>query len=129
MNLKQLTVMSFGFLNGVPAEADSVIDVRGIRNPFYEETLKNLTGLDEPVCSYIFSDAESREYLSAVLRMLDLRMRLLEKWNSPNRHPLTIAVGCSGGRHRSVAFAVRIADHFRQLGYDVRLLHRDLEEP
>lgn len=122
----ELTVLSFGFSNGCPDNADTVIDVRGVRNPFYEPGLREMTGLDSQVKDYIFEDPQSGEYLASVLQMLDIRMSLFRKWTSPNRHPLTIAVGCTGGRHRSVAFAEAIAEHFKELGYSVRLCHRDL---
>ncbi len=126
MNHKTVTVVSFGFLYGAP-EADTVLDTRGMINPFYVPELRDLTGLDLPVQDYILQDADSRAYLDAMIGMLRLRMKLYEKWDSPNRKPLTIAVGCTGGRHRSVAAALQLAEALRSWGYQVTLRHRELQ--
>lgn len=125
---RRITVLSFGFLYGLPAQADTVLDVRGMVNPFYEPALRDLTGLDAPVQDYIWRDEASRAYLDAMIELMRRRLTLYERWDSPNRKPLTIAVGCTGGRHRSVAAAVELAGALRSLGYEVRLLHRDLEK-
>lgn len=127
MQQEPITVMSFGFLYGVPENADTVIDTRGMKNPFYEPELRELTGLDAQVRAYVLSDAVGREYLESVVRMLRLRLQLYERWDSPNKKPLTIAVGCSGGRHRSVTVAIHLCRLLESWGYPVRLIHRELD--
>lgn len=122
-----ITVMSFGFLYGVPEEADTVIDTRGMKNPFYEPTLREKTGLFPEVRDYVLSDQLGKDYLASILEMLRLRIELYERWESPLKKPLTIAVGCSGGWHRSVTVAIHIAQALEQWGYDVNLIHRELK--
>lgn len=119
--------MSFGYLYGLPEHADTVIDTRGLRNPFYIPELKEKTGLDREVRDYIFSFRETAEYLDAVLQMLRIRLRLCAQWDSPLRHPLTIAIGCSGGRHRSVTMTLAIAEALKKEGYTVEIIHRELK--
>lgn len=125
--METITLMSFGFLYGLPQNADTVIDVRGLKNPYYIPQLKEKTGLDPEVRDYIFSFPESGEYLSAILEMLRIRLRLFAQWDSPLRHPLTIAIGCSGGRHRSVTMTLAIAEALKQQGYTVNVTHRELK--
>lgn len=122
-----ITLMSFGYLHGLPEQADTVIDTRGLKNPFYIPELKERSGLDKEVRDYIFSFPETKEYLDAVMEMLRIRLQLYAQWNSPLRHPLTIAVGCTGGRHRSVTMTLAIADKLRGMGYPVEICHRDLK--
>lgn len=117
--------MSFGFLYGVP-QADMVLDMRGLQNPFYVPELKEKTGLDQAVRDYIFSFPESDEYLQTVLRLLQLRLRQAVKYGRPL--DLTFAIGCTGGRHRSVAMTVKIAERLREMGYHVTVQHRELEQ-
>lgn len=124
--MDKITLMSFGYLHGLPAQADTVIDTRGLKNPFYVPELKEKSGLDKEVRDYIFSFPETAEYLSAVVKMLQVRLRLYAQWDSPLRHPLTIAVGCTGGRHRSVTMTLALADELRKLGCEVEVIHRDL---
>ena len=125
--METITLMSFGFLYGLPQNADSVIDVRGLKNPYYIPELKEKSGLDQEVRDYIFSFPESKEYLSAILQMLRVRLRLFAQWDSPTRHPLTVAIGCSGGKHRSVTMTLAIAAALQQEGYQVEVIHRDLK--
>lgn len=122
-----ITLMSFGYLHGLPEQADTVIDTRGLKNPFYIPELKEKSGLDKEVRDYIFSFPDTKEYLDAVMEMLRIRLQLYAQWNSPLRHPLTIAVGCTGGRHRSVTMTLAIADKLRGMGYSVEICHRDLK--
>ncbi|MBQ2153826.1 MAG: hypothetical protein II437_02040 [Oscillospiraceae bacterium] len=120
------TLISFGYRYGLPAEADLVFDTRGLPNPFYVPELREKTGLDAEVRSYVFSVPESEAYLSAILEVLRLRLVLFEQWNSPLRHPLTVAVGCTGGRHRSVSMTVRLAEALQAQGVPVTVFHRDV---
>lgn len=122
-----ITLMSFGYLHGLPANADTVIDTRGLKNPFYVPELKEKSGLDKEARDYIFSFPETKEYLDAVTEMLRIRLQLFKQWDSPLRHPLTIAVGCTGGRHRSVTMTLALADRLRTMGYAVTVCHRDLK--
>ena len=119
-----VSVNSFGFKHGIPPEADMVFDVRCLPNPFWVEELKPLCGLDEPVRDYIFDFENSRIFLD---KLLDLLRFLLPRYEEEGRHTLNIAVGCTGGRHRSVAVAKALSDHLAKAGYDTTLTHRDLE--
>lgn len=121
-----ITLMSFGFLYGTPQDADTVIDTRGMKNPFYEPALRDKTGLDTEVQEYVLCDETGRAFLASIVEMLRLRMELYERWDSPNKKPLLIAVGCSGGRHRSVTVALRLRQALEEWGYTVTLIHREL---
>lgn len=125
MNELTLKLMSFGFLYGVP-QADMVLDMRGLQNPFYVPELREKTGLNREVRDYIFSFPESGEYLQAVLHLLQLRLQLAEKYGRPLN--LTFAIGCTGGRHRSVAMTVTIAERLWEMGYHVTVQHRELDQ-
>lgn len=125
--MEKITLISFGFLNGLPAQADTVLDVRGLKNPFYIHELKDKSGLDPEVRDYIFSYPETAEYLDAITELLRIRLKLYAQWDSPNRHPLTIAIGCTGGRHRSVAMTEALAERLRALGCEIVIRHRDLK--
>ena len=108
-----VSVMSFGFKNGLPLEADLVFDVRFLPNPYYVPELKPLTGLDEPVREYVFASEAAGRFLE--------RLEPLE-----GRTELVIAVGCTGGRHRSTAVAHHLANYIGGLGYPVSESHRDI---
>ena len=125
MNELKLKLMSFGFLYGVP-QADMVLDMRGLQNPFYVPELKEKTGLDQVVQDYIFSFPESKEYLQTVFHLLQLRLHQAVKYGRPL--DMTFAIGCTGGRHRSVAMTVKIAERLREIGYHVTVQHRELEQ-
>ena len=127
MNTGRIIVESFGFLFGMD-EADMVMDVRGLQNPFYVPQLRELTGLDAPVRDYIFSFPESVAYFEAMMELLRQRCKLLEHQHTQMRHALKIAIGCSGGQHRSVAFAEAVGQELCKLGYDVAVEHRELHK-
>ena len=114
--------ISFGFKNGLPMEADLVFDVRCLPNPFYVPELKEQTGLDAPVRDYVMAAPQSRELLQ---RLFDLVDFLLPLYLQEGKSRLTVAVGCTGGRHRSVAFAQAIGEHLREGGAPVVITHRD----
>ena len=114
--------ISFGFKNGLPMEADLVFDVRCLPNPFYVPELKEHTGLEAPVRDYVMAAPQSRELLQ---RLFDLVDFLLPLYLQEGKSRLTIAVGCTGGRHRSVAFAQAIGEHLREGGAPVVITHRD----
>lgn len=117
-----LTVVSFGFKYGLPQEADLVLDVRCLPNPFYVPELKNLTGLDQPVVDYVMAAPESQELLRRYESMLEYALPLYVK---EGKSQLMIAVGCTGGKHRSITFARKIGEFCQKLGYEPSVQHRD----
>lgn len=126
--MEAITLMSFGALYGVPPEADTVIGTRGLPNPYYVPELKQKTGLEAAVRSYVFSTPEAEAYFESCLRLLRQRIALYQGYDSPLKEPLVIAVGCSGGRHRSVSMTLRLAEALRAEGVELRVLHRDLNK-
>ncbi|MBS7219350.1 MAG: RNase adapter RapZ [Oscillospiraceae bacterium] len=119
----EVRVTSFGFKHGIPMEADLVFDVRFLPNPYYVAELRPRTGLDDGVRDYALSAPQSREFLR---RLTDFVTYLLPRYVEEGKTSLTIAVGCTGGRHRSVAVAHHLAEAVRQEGYPVGEVHRDL---
>lgn len=117
----RVEVISFGFKYGLPLDADLVFDVRFLPNPYYQLELRNLTGLDAPVFSYVMEHEESEAFYR---HLLDLIEPILPGYQKEGKSVLTIAVGCTGGQHRSVAFAKRLADDLEK-GWTVNLSHRD----
>ena len=117
-----LTVVSFGFKYGLPQEADLVLDVRCLPNPFYVPELKNLTGLDQAVVDYVMAAPESQELLRRYESMLEYALPLYVK---EGKSQLMIAVGCTGGKHRSITFARKIGELCEKLGYEPSVQHRD----
>ncbi|MCL6092110.1 MAG: RNase adapter RapZ [Actinobacteria bacterium] len=120
----QVLVISFGFKHGVPLDVDNVLDVRFIPNPHWVEEMRPLTGLDEPVRRYVLSQPESKEFLARTEQLFEF---LLPAYVREGKSYLTIAVGCTGGRHRSVVLAEEIAASLRRMGYDPSVIHRDVE--
>ena len=117
-----LTVVSFGFKYGLPQEADLVLDVRCLPNPFYVPELKNLTGMDQAVVDYVMAAPESQELLNRYENMLEYALPLYVK---EGKSQLMIAVGCTGGKHRSITFARKIGEFCQKLGYTPSVQHRD----
>jgi UPF0042 nucleotide-binding protein len=124
-NQLALTILTFGFKNGPPSDADLTLDVRFLPNPHYVDELRPLTGLDEPVREYVESGTQAGEFYGRLMPLLEF---LLPAYVAEGKQHLTIAVGCTGGRHRSVTVADRIS---RELGkredVKLRLVHRDVE--
>jgi len=120
----RIAVMSFSYRRGVPREADLVFDVRFLKNPHYVPELKPLTGLDEAVAAFIETDPDYRPFID---RLEGLIGPLLPRFDAEGKSYLTIAIGCTGGRHRSVAVAKRLADWLRKTGRSVSLSHRDTD--
>lgn len=114
--------ISFGFKNGLPKESDLVFDVRCLPNPFYVPELRDHTGLEAPVRDYVMAAPQSQELLRRLFELVDF---LLPLYLQEGKSQLTIAVGCTGGRHRSVAFAQAIGEHLRTQGQPVVITHRD----
>ncbi|MEQ8602157.1 MAG: RNase adapter RapZ [Marivibrio sp.] len=118
-----VTVMSFAFRRGVPREADTVFDVRFLDNPHYDPDLRPLTGLNGAVGAHIAADPDFEGFLAEATALLD---RVLPRYEREGKSYLTIAVGCTGGRHRSVYTAERLADRLADAGRRVNRFHRDL---
>lgn len=114
-------VLSFGFKYGVPLDADMVFDVRFLPNPHYIDELRPFTGEDQPVYDYVMNQAATRQFVSKVDDMLDF---LLPQFQREGKAQLVVGIGCTGGKHRSVAIARHVANHLRQTA-DVDLIHRD----
>ncbi|MET0144704.1 MAG: RNase adapter RapZ [Ilumatobacteraceae bacterium] len=119
----QVAVESFGFKHGLPLDADIVMDVRFLPNPHWEEVLRPLTGHDPAVRSYVLDRTDTSAFLD---RLDDLLRTILPAYEAEGRSYLTVAIGCTGGRHRSVAIAEEIATRLRSRGTAVRTTHRDL---
>lgn len=118
-------LLAFGFKYGAPLDADLMFDVRCLPNPFYVEQLKHKTGNDEPVQEYVMKFAESREFLKKIEDMAEFLLPLYAKDGRTN---LTIAVGCTGGKHRSVTFANKLAEKINALGYSANCVLRDIDK-
>lgn len=119
-----VSIASFGFKYGLPIDADMVIDVRFLPNPYYIPDLKPLTGLDPLVEDFVLSKEASIQFLRHFLRLLRF---LLPHYQNEGKKHFMLAIGCTGGRHRSVALAERIAKRLRVSGYTVTVAHRDVE--
>ena len=120
-----ITVMSFGFKHGIPLDADLVFDVRFLPNPFYVEELRPLSGLDRPVAEYVFSYSQTRAFMTKLEELISF---LLPYYIEEGKLTLTIAIGCTGGRHRSVAISSALHQHLRALGLSSVNVNRDLEK-
>jgi UPF0042 nucleotide-binding protein len=120
-----LTIITFGFKNGPPREADLALDVRFLPNPHYREDLRPLTGLDPKVVEYVEAGEIAGEFYERLFPLLDF---LLPAYVTEGKSHLTIAIGCTGGRHRSLTVAERIAGHLADRDdVSVRVVHRDVE--
>ncbi|HKY13460.1 MAG TPA: RNase adapter RapZ [Microthrixaceae bacterium] len=123
-SLMQTTVMSFGYKYGLPSDVDLVIDCRFLPNPYWDEQLRPLSGLDREVIAHLFKIPVTGEFLERLESLLDL---LVPLYRSEGKAYLTIALGCTGGRHRSVVIAEAIADALRRAGIEPRVFHRDID--
>ena len=126
--MNEITLMSFGYVFGAPEVADTVIGTRGLPNPYWVEELKHKTGLNQAVRDYVFSTPEAEAYFESCLDMLRRRIAFYEQYDSPLKTPLHIAIGCTGGKHRSVSMTLRLAAALEGEGIPVRVLHRDLNK-
>ena len=118
-----VSVLSFGFKYGLPIEADLVFDVRFLPNPFYISELRRHTGIEKPVFDFVFGNQQSKDFMSYLEQLIAF---LLPQYLEEGKSSLVIAVGCTGGQHRSVAVARALADFIRQKGYDATESHRDM---
>ena len=119
-----VNVMSFGFKHGLPLDADLVFDARFLPNPYYVEELRPQTGLDRPVAEYVFQSPQARSFLEKIEDMLDF---LLPLYIEEGKLGLTVAIGCTGGHHRSVAIAWALVQHFKAKGINTVNINRDID--
>ena len=115
--------MSFGFKYGAPTEADMVIDVRCLPNPFYIPELKNLTGLQHEVSDYVLEQKDTQGFLPRFFDMVDY---LVPLYANEGKSSLVVAIGCTGGKHRSVTVAEALSNHLSEQGYKTATMHRDI---
>jgi UPF0042 nucleotide-binding protein len=118
-------IVSFGYRFGIPFDADIVIDVRFIPNPYFVDSLRSLSGNDEAVRSFIAEKDEAKHFLNKFEELLDFLIPLYEEEGKSN---LTLAVGCTGGRHRSVAVVNLLKDFFDESMYSLHVRHRDVDK-
>lgn len=122
--LMEVDVFSFGYKWGMPIEADLMIDVRFLPNPYWEEDMRHLTGLDDAVKDFVLEKRQTKSFIKAWFNLLD---KTLPGYVAEGKSRLSIAVGCTGGQHRSVVLADATAAYLEDKGYSVHLSHRDLE--
>lgn len=124
-NSLMINIMSFGFKHGIPQEADLVFDVRFLPNPFYLDDLKHKTGLDKEVQDYVMAYPEAHEFLDKLSDMISF---LIPNYVKEGKYQLVVAIGCTGGQHRSVTLAGELFNRFRDQGeYGLTLRHRDVK--
>ena len=125
-NSLMVTILSFGFKNGIPADVDLVFDVRFLPNPFYIDELKHKTGNDKEVQDYVMNFSEASVFLDKLTDMLDF---LVPNYVKEGKHQLVIGIGCTGGKHRSVTLANELYAKMKDQGnYGVKLYHRDIKQ-
>ncbi len=124
-NSLMVNIMSFGYKYGIPGDSDLVFDVRFLPNPYYIDELKHQTGNDKPVQDYVMSFPETREFLDKLVDMLNF---LIPNYIKEGKYQLVIAIGCTGGKHRSVTLANALYEKMKgRKGYGLKLSHRDVE--
>ena len=120
----KVNLVSFGFKYGVPKEADLVFDLRFLPNPYFVEELRPLTGKDKAVSAHVFGETSGREFRK---RLIDFMAFVLPLYDAEGRYRITIALGCTGGKHRSVAMTEALARALKRLDYTVSIEHRHME--
>jgi RNase adapter protein RapZ len=124
ISLTKINIISFGFKYGIPNDADLVVDMRFLSNPYFMPDLKNQDGESKAVRQFVLSNIETKIFLEKYLDLLDY---LIPLYKRENKAYLTFAIGCTGGRHRSVVIARRIFEHFNKKGLTPGLIHRDID--
>jgi UPF0042 nucleotide-binding protein len=119
----QVSVMSFGFKHGVPIDVDMVLDVRFLPNPHWDDELRPMSGLDAPVKNFVLGTDLTVDFLDKTVALFEL---ILPAYVSEGRSYLTIGIGCTGGRHRSVAISEELGKRISALGFQLRVSHRDI---
>ena len=120
-----IKIMSFGYKYGMPQDVNFLQDVRFLPNPYYDAELKEKTGLCADVRAYVKNSAESLEYIS---RLNSLCEFCAGRFADTDKENFTIAIGCTGGRHRSVTVAVELGSYLQEKGYNVTMFHRDIQK-
>jgi len=120
-----IKIISFGYKSGIPIDADIVMDVRFLPNPFYDEALRPLTGLSDQISKYVADNPLAKQFIQCFTNLLDLILPLIQK---EGKDQITIAFGCTGGKHRSVAIAKMFSFLMQEKGYMVRVFHRDIDK-
>lgn len=120
-----VSVMSFGFKYGIPIEADLVFDVRFLPNPYYVAALRHKTGLESEVSDFIMKHDQAKEFMALLYKMIDF---LIPQYIEEGKHTLTVAIGCTGGHHRSVAVAKALTDHILSVGQHAENINRDIDK-
>ena len=118
-------VVSFGFKHDLPEDLDLLFDVRFLPNPYYDENLKEFSGKDKRVSDYVLDNDEGKEFLA---KLLDILMFMLPLFEKKGREKTTIGIGCTGGKHRSVAVAEYVGSFLKNKNYQSKIIHRDLEK-
>jgi UPF0042 nucleotide-binding protein len=121
-----INLVSFGYRHGTPGAVELLFDVRFLPNPYFDESLRSRTGLEAPVADYVLTSERGRDFFGRLDGFVEY---LLPFYDEEGKAYLTIGVGCTGGRHRSVAVAEAIAERLREQGREVNVLHRDVERP
>ena len=124
-DLLEVTVQSFGFKYGIPPEADLVFDVRFLPNPYYEISLRQKNGTDKGVRDYVFQGGTADALMSHLTSLMDF---LLPRYVAEGKTSVNVAIGCTGGKHRSVAIAEALAAHVKARGYEAAAAHRDYQK-
>ncbi len=120
----QINVLAFGFKYGLPADADLVFDVRCFPNPFYVDSLREKTGNDKEVQDYVMASEDAQKFLA---KLNDMMLMLMPLYVDEGKASITIAIGCTGGRHRSVTFANKLGEALTDAGYTVNMIYRDAD--
>lgn len=123
--LMRINIMSFGFKFGIPHDADAVMDVRFLKNPYFVPELKSLDGENEKIKNYVLNNTITCTFLNKYLDLLDY---LIPLYINEGKAYLTIAIGCTGGRHRSVVIAHNVFEHLKKNGRQVQITHRDINQ-
>ncbi|MCL0330276.1 RNase adapter RapZ [Apilactobacillus xinyiensis] len=123
--IMDIQIMSFGFKYGLPVDADLVMDVRFLPNPYYDNKLRYLTGLDQPVYDYVFKQPDTEVFYH---KLYDLISYLVPRYKKEGKPSLTIAIGCTGGQHRSVAIVEKLASNLSNEFKSIHVSHRDLSK-
>lgn len=119
----RVSILTFGFKYGIPVDADLVADMRFLPNPYWDDTLRDLTGLDAAVSNYVLAQEPARDFIETYKSLVSM---IEEGYLREGKRFVTIAVGCTGGKHRSVAVAQELAKQLEEAGTSVRVVHRDL---
>lgn len=120
-----VNVLAFGFKYGIPADADLVFDVRCFQNPFYVEALKDKTGNDKEVQDFVMSSADAMKFFE---KLEDMMLMLMPLYIEEGKASITIAIGCTGGKHRSVTMANKLGESLKNAGYNVNMIYRDIDK-